>query len=178
MNKKKKWFMVAAAVFLIWLCRPLSEEEKRMGHLFWLGFEPSIEETTELPVDRMGEFLQKVEERIPFQFELAESQTTTFLINEQKYVISPETGLLLLPDGSIAHLNHGMYALGIFVHEDALYFARGEERKHLWLPGLFIEGDFIVTRYKMEYRCFQPETNTMTALAEKEYLALLEKIRA
>ena len=99
MNKKKKWFMVAAAVFLIWLCRPLSEEEKRMGHLFWLGFEPSIEETTELPADRMGEFLQKVEECIPFQFELAESQTTAFLINDQKYVISPETGLFSCPMG-------------------------------------------------------------------------------
>ena len=176
MNKKKKWFMVAAAVFLIWLCRPLSEEEKRMGHLFWLGFEPSIEETTELPADRMGEFLQKVEESSP-QFELAEPQTTAFLLNEKEYVFSPETGLLLLPDDSIAHLNQGMYAVGTFTHEDSLYFARAKERKHLWLPGLLLEGNFIVTRYEMEYLGFQPEEFHKIFLTEEEYLALLESIR-
>ena len=177
MDQKRKWILVVSVFFLVWLCRPLPAEEQKIDYLFWLGFAPSISETIELPKDRMGEFLQKVEEGIPFQFELAEPQTTAFLLNEKEYVISPETGLLLLPDGSIAHLNHGMYALGIFVHEDSLYLARAEERKHLWLPGLFIEGDFIITRYEMEYRCFQPEKNVMETLTEKEYLTLLEEIR-
>ena len=176
MDKKKKCLVVVVVLFLAWLCRPLPAEEKKMDYLFWLGFEPSISETTELPKDRMGEFLQKVEESSP-QFELAEPQTTAFLLNEKEYVFSPETGLLLLPDDSIAHLNQGMYAVGTFTHEDSLYFARAKERKHLWLPGLLLEGNFIVTRYEMEYLGFQPEEFHKIFLTEEEYLALLESIR-
>lgn len=178
MTKKKKYMILIGILFLIWLCRPFPAEEKRIGHLFWLGFSPSIAETTELPKDRMGEFLKEIEESRPFQFELAELQTTAFLLEGKEYVISPETGMLLLPDGSIAHLNHGGYALGVFIYEDSLYFARAEERKHLWLPGLFLEGNLIATRYEMEYHSFQPETNTMAAPTEEEYLALLEEVRA
>ena len=176
MDKKKKCLVVVVVLFLAWLCSPLPAEEKKMDYLFWLGFEPSISETTELPKDRMGEFLQKVEESSP-QFELAEPQTTAFLLNEKEYVFSPETGLLLLPDDSIAHLNQGMYAVGTFTHEDSLYFARAKERKHLWLPGLLLEGNFIVTRYEMEYYGFRPETNQKELLFEEEYLALLESVR-
>ena len=176
MGKKKKCFVVVAVLFLAWLCRPLPAEEQKMDYLFWLGFEPSISETIELPKGRMGEFLQKVEESSP-PFELAEPQTTAFLLNEKEYVFSPETGLLLLPDRSIAHLNQGMYALGAFTYEDSLYFARAKERRHLWLPGLFSEGELVVTRYEMEYYGFRPETNQMELLFEEEYLALLKDIR-
>lgn len=176
MDKKKKCLVVVVVLFLAWLCRPLPAEEKKMDYLFWLGFEPSISETTELPKDRMGEFLQKMEESSP-QFELAEPQTTAFLLNEKEYVFSPETGLLLLPDDSIAHLNQGMYAVGTFTHEDSLYFVRAKEKKHLWLPGLLSEGALAVTRYEMEYYGFRPETNQMEPLFEEEYLALLESVR-
>ena len=177
MDKKKKCFVVVAVLFLAWLCRPLPAEEQKIDYLFWLGFEPSISETIELPKERMEEFLKAVEESRPFQFELAESQTTAFLLNEKEYVFSTETGLLLLPDDSIAHLNQGMYAVGAFNYEDSLYFARAKERRHLWLPGLFSEGELVVTRYEMEYLGFQPEEFHKIFLTEEEYLALLESIR-
>lgn len=179
MDKKKKCLVVVVVLFLAWLCRPLPSEEKKIEDLFQLGFSPSIsiDETTELPKGRMGEFLKEIEESRPFQFELAESQTTAFLLNEKEYIFSPETGLLLLPDDSIANLNQGMYALGAFTHEDSLYFARAKERKHLWLPGLFLEGELVVTRYEMEYFGFQPEKIRKTFPTEEEYMALLESVR-
>ena len=181
MDKKKKCLVVVvvAVLFLVWLCRPLPSEEKKIEDLFQLGFSPSIsiDETTELPKGRMGEFLKEIEESRPFQFELAESQTTAFLLEGKEYVFSPECSLLLLPDGSRAGLNGGKYALGAFTYEDSLYFARAKERRHLWLPGLFSEGELVVTRYEMEYLGFQPEEFHKIFLTEEEYLALLESIR-
>ena len=172
MDKKKKCFMVLVVLFLVWLCRPLPSEEKKIEDLFQLGFSPSmsIEETTELPKDRMGEFLKETEESRPFQFELAESQMRAFLIDGKEYVISPEAGLLLLPDGTIAPLSHEKYALGVFIQDDAIYHARAEEKRHLWLPGVFTEGTILVSRYEMEYRRFYPEIGDFDVLTEEEEL--------
>lgn len=172
MDKKKKCFVVVAVLFLVWLCRPLPSEEKKIEDLFQLGFSPSIsiDETTELPKGRMGEFLKEIEESRPFQFELAESQMKAFLVDDKEYVISPEAGLLLLPDGTIAPLSHEKYALGVFIQDNVIYHARAEEKRHLWLPGIFTEGTILVSRYEMEYRRFYPETGDFDVLTEEEYL--------
>ncbi|WP_458407456.1 hypothetical protein [Anaerotignum sp.] len=171
-------FLLVVLLGFIWLCRPLPEAERTMSWIWTeVDFWPDFENETELIGLERAECEIKIKECEPFQFSHPDLQTKAFEHADQKFIFSPEAGLLFQGD-EVFKLTQpkgafdGLYALGGVQKDGDLYYAEAEEKTRLWLPGLWHGEGILVKRFEMTYSRFDLQTRSHTEITEKEYLEI------
>lgn len=171
-------FLLVVLAGFIWLCRPLPEADRTMSWVWTeVDFWPDFENETELTGMERAEYEIKIKKWEPFQFTHPDLQTKAFEYADQKFIFSPEAGLLFQGD-EVFKLTQpkgafdGLYALGGLQKERYLYYAEAEEKTRLWLPGLWNEEGILVKRFEMTYNKFDLQKKTHTEITEKEYLEI------
>lgn len=171
----KKWCIALLVVLAAWHCYPFIKGEKIGDD--WLRnqdiFYPQLEEELRVLTDQQAFFEERTGE-YTVQFSLSHRQNRLFRYDGEIYGLSPEVGLLFLPDGTQRSLTAetkdyaGLNGLGLIQRGGMLYYMQATPRRQLWLPEIR-RGRLWIDCYRLEYRRFDLENMTWTPISEEEY---------